>query len=315
MPGAGVNGSPRSGDEDEGSPRVPHQENFVASADGATSAERGGGALARMWKTATDNCNVVASCFAVGCPILVNATGGRGVLEPGVALLPAMYMLHWRFQRKFYENLFLLPFVVAAMVAINRTWGSDGRGVEDVPSMGGDWVGAWDDAHSPAGFLDEGRLGVSRRWSDSPALDVVYSLVPSLPILVHYLSVWLATKFYKRNRRQIEISCDNFSNFLLRKCYVQLSLPTWLYVKKSRVLPSIATVLKILISISMIIATGVALGAPEDVIGRWFRPSPADEYTRRFAWVHFFMLCFDETVFHCCIVLSGNFNKLKLGIR
>jgi hypothetical protein len=319
IPSGGDEGTPRGGDE--GTPRGGDSPTKTPSAlttygeEGEKSAAEGcGGALRRMWMAASHR-HWIAVCFAVGCPLLVNArfSGSRGVLEPGAALLPAMYMLRWLFQQRFYENLYMLPLIVVAMVAVNRSFGSDGDGAGNVlPSL---MDGAWGDAPCPVGFSDGQRTGVTRRWSDSPGLDILMSVIPSLSLLFHYGMVWLATKVYKSKRGEIEISCDNFSNYLLRKCYGELSLPTWLYIKKSRVLPSIATILKILISASMIIATAASLVAPSDVVGLWYRPFPTDEDVRNFAWIHFAMLCLEETIFHCFIVLSGNFHKLKLGIR
>jgi hypothetical protein len=321
-------------------PRPPTRE---TSEGKGSAAEGGGGALKSMWMAASHR-RWIAVCFAVGCPLLVNHrfSGSRGVLEPGTALLPAIYMLHWLFRDKFYKNLYMLPLIVVAMVAVNRSFGSDGDGAGNcAPSRGPPprqprashpdrsteasassstclpslEDGAWGDAPSPMGFSDGLRMGVTRRWGDSPGLDILMSVIPSLSLLFHYGMVWLATKLYKSQRGVIEISCDNFSNFLLRKCYGEMSLPTWLYMKKSRVLPSIANILKILISVSMIIATTASLRAPSDVVGLWYRPSPSDEHVRYFAWVHFVTLCLEETMFHCFIVLSGNFHKLKLGIR
>ena len=298
-------------DEEQGTPRPPTRKTPEGK---ESAAQGGGGALKSMWMAASHR-HWIAVCFAVGCPLLVNHrfSGSRGVLEPGTALLPAIYMLHWLFRDKFYKNLYMLPLTVVAMVAVNRSFGSDGDGAGNVlPSLGD---GTWGDAPSPMGFSDGQRMGVTRRWGDSPGLDILMSVIPSLSLVFHYGMVWLATKFYKSKRGVIEISCDNFSNFLLRKCYGEMSLPTWLYMKKSRVLPSIANILKILISVSMIIATIASLRAPSDVVGLWYRPSPSDEHVRNFAWVHFVTLCLEETMFHCFIVLSGNFHKLKLGIR
>ena len=220
--------------------------------------------------------HIIAVFFAVGCPILVNATAGAGEGMPGVALLPALYMVQWLFHRQFYGYMFLLPIPILAMFVINNTWGPSGM------------------------------------WGENPGADVAYALLPSVAFIFNYAAVYAASLLAKHRKKSIDASCDRISDFLLKLWLHNETTPDFVYVKRDRVLPSMAAIFKLLVAIAMTIASGAVIGT-SDVFGCNEKGQDVNPVVKRFAWSHFAVLCFEETIFHCCIYLPGNFSKLKVG--
>ena len=150
-------------------------------------------------------------------------------------------------------------------------------------------------------------------WGENPGADVAYALLPSVAFIFNYAAVYAASRLAKHRKKSIDAFCHQISDLLLQLWLHNDATPNFMYVKRDRVLPSMAAIFKLLFAISMIITSAAVIGT-SDVFGCSEKRQDVNPGVQRFAWIHFAVLCFEETLFHCCIYLPGNFRKLKVGI-
>ena len=245
--------------------------------------------------------HVVAFIYAVVFPMLLHAREVNGSVgyarEIGVAFLPALYMAQWLEHDRCYRNYFLLPSFVLFMFCLQKT------------------------------FFTSSASSSSSGWSENIGMDLLTASLPSLTIYFHYASVFLASRYYGKNSDKIDSFCFAVSEFLDANCYRSRTLPQFLYIRQSRVISSLANLFKVMVSVVMIVV-GLCFATitSEDVVAQTGAPFSdaawcnaaqklAQGDSSVLLWINLAALCLEETVFHCCIVLTGEFAHFKVGIR
>jgi hypothetical protein len=167
----------------------------------------------------------------------------------------------------------------------------------------------------------------SSGWSENIGMDLLTASLPSLTIYFHYASVSLTSRYYRKNSDKIDSFCFAVSEFLDANCYRLRTLPRFLYTRQSRVISSLANLFKVMVSVVMIVV-GLCFATitSEDVVAQTGAPFSdaawcnaaqklAQSDSAVLLWINLAVLCLEETVFHCCIVLTGEFAHFKVGIR
>lgn len=231
---------------------------------------------------------IVAVAFAAGCPLVMNTLAVNGKVMPGIALMPTVYMLQWLFQRQFYQYFFIcMPIAAGVSLAVNF----------------------WLSGHRVSAEFLPVSMGIGAAY--------VVCLLPLIGAIVfHYVMVFFASHVHAKYRRNVDSFCENVSDVLARKCYGEGSLPTFLYVKKERVLHSLACLFKLLVAVSMITATAVEAGLL--AVMDCHNTSEAEIKAKYqqwgyHAWINYAVLCLDDTAYHFCMYLTGSFSKLKMS--
>jgi hypothetical protein len=243
--------------------------------------------------------HLVAFIFAVVCPVLLHVTKVEGTVgdarDVGVAFLPAVYMAQWLDHDRFYGCFFCFPFFVLFMFALHKT------------------------------FLTGSVL--SSGWSENIGVDLLTAFLPSLTICFHYAMVFLASRYYRRSSEQIDSFCFAVTEFLDLNCYRQRMLPKFLYVTQPRVISSLANLFKAIVSLVMIVVVACFGATTSEYIqaqtgellsdASWCNAAQklAKGDASMLLWINLAVLCLEETVFHCCIVLTGEFAHFKVNIR